>query len=101
MCGWVGSILNPVQQGRRQLMRNRFGLLAAILVVLAVGQASAQTRVVTGKVTDSLTSEPITSGQVSVAGTTIGATIKDDGTFTLAVPTRDVTITARSIGFKR
>src|SRR4029078_8732663 len=32
---------------------------------------------------------------------TIGATLKDDGTFTLAVPTRDVTLSIRSIGFKR
>src|SRR6185436_14683394 len=31
----------------------------------------------------------------------IGSTIKDDGTFTLAVPARDVIISVRSIGFKR
>src|SRR5581483_2916022 len=40
------------------------------------------------------------SGQVSVQGTTIGSTIREDGTFTIAVPARDVTITVRSIGFK-
>src|SRR5437879_4512613 len=82
-------------------MAYRSGLLAALL--LAVGSVTgwAQTRIVTGKVTDSVSAEPVTSGQVSVAGTTIGSTIKEDGTFTLAVPTRDVTLTVRSIGFKR
>src|SRR6185295_16633732 len=60
-----------------------------------------QTRIVTGRVTDSLTSDLVTSGQVSIAGTTLGTTIKDDGTFTLAVPARDVTVSVRSIGFKR
>ncbi|WP_348240802.1 hypothetical protein, partial [Salmonella enterica] len=29
------------------------------------------------------------------------ATIRDDGTFTLAAPTRDVVLTVRSIGFRR
>src|SRR5262245_9103834 len=77
-------------------------LLSALVVLLGFSvPASAQTRIVTGRVTDSLTSEAITTGQVSVAGTTVGSTIKDDGTFTIAVPTRDVTLSVRSIGFKR
>src|SRR5205814_1028991 len=78
-------------------------LWAAFLAVLLVcpALALAQTRIVTGRVTDSLTGELITTGQVSVQGTTIGTTIKDDGTFTIAVPTRDVTLVVRSIGFKR
>ena len=82
-------------------MRFKSGALAAVLLSLGLAQASAQTRIVTGKVVDSLTSESVTSGQVSLVGTTVGATVKDDGTFTLAVPTRDVTIQVRSIGFKR
>ena len=82
-------------------MRFRSGLFAAGLVSLGAASASAQTRVVTGKVIDSLTSEVVTSGQVSVVGTTIGTTIKEDGTFTLAAPARDVSIAVRSIGFKR
>src|SRR5438045_4179608 len=82
-------------------MRFKSGLFAAVLILFGIGPVLAQTRVVTGKVTDSLTNEQVTSGQVSVAGTTIGSTIKDDGTFTLAVPTRDVVLQVRSIGFKR
>src|SRR3989338_5975372 len=82
-------------------MRYSSVLSAVALLFLGLGSASAQTRIVTGRVTDSLTSEIITTGQVSVQGTTIGTTIKDDGTFTLAVPARDVTLVVRSIGFKR
>src|SRR5207244_4891127 len=82
-------------------MRFRFVGFLALLLVTATVRAGAQTRVVTGLVTDSLTGEVVTSGQVSVQGTTVGSTIKDDGTFTLAVPARDVVILVRSIGFKR
>ena len=60
-------------------------MLAAALTLVGTGHALAQTRIVTGRVTDSLTSEVVTSGQVSIRGST-GTTIKDDGTFTLALP---------------
>jgi len=53
-------------------MKLRSGLMAAILIVLGVASASAQTRVVTGKVTDSLTSEADHVRAVTVVGTTIG-----------------------------
>src|SRR6267142_2455068 len=76
-----------------------FLALAAGVIINAA--ATAQTRVVTGRVADSLTNDAITSGQVTVLGTTIGTTIKDDGTFTLAAPVRDFTLSVRSVGFKR
>ena len=82
-------------------MRLTSGMVFGLLTLIGAGQASAQTRIVTGRVTDSLTSEAVTSGQVSVLGTTVAATVKDDGTFTVAVPARDVTLSVRSIGFKR
>lgn len=82
-------------------MRLRSAVLAVAALLAPLAGAVAQTRIVTGKVADSLTSEAVTSGQVTVQGTSIGSTIKDDGTFTLAVPARDVTLTVRSIGFKR
>ena len=71
-------------------MRYRSILSALVLLFLGIGSAYAQTRIVTGRVTDSLTNEVVTSGQVSVQGTTTGSTIGDDGTFTIAVPVRDV-----------
>jgi TonB-dependent starch-binding outer membrane protein SusC len=82
-------------------MKHRLVLLTAVLALWSTSQALAQTRIITGKVTDSLTSEVVTSGQVAVQGSMLGATVKDDGTFTLAVPLRDATLTIRSIGFKR
>ncbi len=75
--------------------------LVTILSFTGMGQASAQTRIVTGRVTDSVTAERVTSGQVSVLGATTRATISNDGTFTLVAPARDVTLSVRSIGFKR
>jgi TonB-linked SusC/RagA family outer membrane protein len=82
-------------------MRWKFSFASAAVAALMAISATAQTRIVTGRVTDSLSGDPVTSGQVSVAASTIGATLKDDGTFTLAAPTRDVTLSIRSIGFKR
>src|SRR5690348_2495073 len=82
-------------------MLRKFVMRAFLLtLLLGASQAAAQTRILTGKVTDSVASQVISSGQVSVQGTTIGSTIREDGTFTIAVPARDVTITVRSIGFK-
>src|SRR5713101_4894668 len=88
------------EAGVKIMPRYVTGLLAT-LFFFAASPASAQTRVVTGKVTDSLSGQIVTSGQVSVVGSTAGTTIKEDGTFTLGAPTRDVTLSIRSIGFKR
>src|SRR5260370_38532088 len=81
----------------------RWGLLvcSTTLALLCGSQASAQVRIITGRVTDSISNEIVTSGQVSVVGSTVGTTIKDDGTFTLGAPTGDVTLSIRRIGFKR
>ncbi|MBI4501173.1 MAG: SusC/RagA family TonB-linked outer membrane protein [Gemmatimonadetes bacterium] len=82
-------------------MRIRTAAFVTVLSLAGMGQALAQTRIITGRVVDSLTGEAVTSGQVSAQGMTVGTTIKDDGTFTLSVPPRDVTLSVRSIGFKR
>src|SRR5437899_3213638 len=87
--------------GGGKSMRYVVRLAAAFALLLPATQALGQTRIITGRVTDSLTNDPITTGQVSVQGTTTGTTIKDDGTFTIAAPARDVTLMFRSIGFKR
>src|SRR5256885_10670112 len=79
----------------------RFVLLLLVFLLFGALPAKAQTRIITGKVTDSTTSDAVTSGQVSVMGSTTGTTIKDDGTFTITAPARDVVLMFRSIGFKR
>src|SRR5262245_58167393 len=83
-------------------MQFRFAMSVALaMLVGGTASVSGQTRILTGKVTDSLSSAPITTGQVAVQGTTTGTSIRDDGTFTLAVPAREVTLMFRSIGYKR
>src|SRR5262245_38787712 len=86
---------------KEEHMRYRLSWLSAVLVSRGVGPAWAQTRIITGRVSDSTTSQPVVSGQVAVQGAGTGTSIKDDGTFTLAVPARDVVVMFRSIGFKR
>src|SRR5690348_14320726 len=82
-------------------MKRSLMLGLALLAGMVPRISTAQTRIVTGTATDSLTSERLTSGQVSLQGSSVGTTIKEDGTFTLAVPVRDVVLQIRSIGFKR
>src|SRR5262245_57861123 len=81
-------------------MRRTAVVFLVALAALAPA-ALGQSRIITGRVSDSLTTAPVTSGQVSVVGTIIGTSIKDDGTFTVAVPAREVMLSIRSIGFKR
>jgi TonB-dependent SusC/RagA subfamily outer membrane receptor len=64
---------------------------AALCTIAA--SASAQSRLLTGRVVDSLTGRPL-AGQVAVLGTQLVAPLRDDGTFALSVPMREVTISA-------
>src|SRR5438093_3101876 len=82
-------------------MPYRLSWLSAVLMILGAGPAWAQTRIVRGRVMDSLTSQPLVYGQVAVQGATTGTSIKEDGTFTLAVPPGDVVLMFRSIGYQR
>jgi TonB-linked SusC/RagA family outer membrane protein len=82
-------------------VRHRQLLRALALLLASAGAAEAQTRPITGTVVDSTTSQPVGYGQVYVRGATVGAQIKDDGSFTLLVPAGDVTLGIRSIGYKR
>jgi TonB-linked SusC/RagA family outer membrane protein len=81
-------------------MRIRLALFTAALLFVGTRVASAQMRTITGKVTDSVTTEPVTAGQVSVQGMTIATEIKSDGSYSITVPQRTVVLIVRSIGFK-
>ena len=82
-------------------MTFKSSLFAAMLVLTGVGQALAQTRIVTGTVTDATTGQPVIAGLVGVAGTTISTSITSEGTFSLAAPVGGVTLEIASIGFRR
>lgn len=61
--------------------------------------ANAQSKVVTGKVTDSKDGSPLVSATVTVKGTQTGTTTAADGTFKITVPQESTTLVISSIGF--
>lgn len=74
-------------------------VLAAIGMLLLSVPAAAQTRTLTGTVTDASTGQPLEGARISVRGTTLAATTGAAGQFTLGnVPASGVTISIRRIG---
>jgi TonB-linked SusC/RagA family outer membrane protein len=67
--------------------------------LLAVGQLSAQTRTISGKVTDAKGS-PIANASVLVRGTTTGTSTKADGTFTLTIPANAKSLSISSVEYE-
>ncbi len=83
-------------------MRTRkVGFAFLFVLVAGVTNAFAQTRVVTGRVTDAVSNAPIVSAQVTVSGTTISTVTDADGAFTVGVPSGTVALVIRRIGYKR
>ncbi len=81
-------------------MRKSCGI-AAIALLLCVPPAAAQTRTVTGTVTDAQTGQPVEAARVAVRGTTLGANTAANGTFTIGnVPEGAVTLNIRRIGYQ-
>jgi TonB-linked SusC/RagA family outer membrane protein len=62
---------------------------------------AAQTREITGKVTQSASSAPITEATVGLLGSPIGVRTNERGEYRLKVPTGGATVLVRAIGFKR
>lgn len=65
------------------------------------GRALVEAQVITGAVKDSVSNEAVTSGQVSIVGSALVTTIKNDGSFTIVAPDRAVVLSIRSIGYRR
>jgi TonB-dependent SusC/RagA subfamily outer membrane receptor len=83
-------------------MRTRkVGFALLFLLVAGATSAFAQTRVVTGRVTNATTNAPVVSAQITVGGTTITTVTDADGSFTVGVPVGTVQLIVRRIGFKR
>jgi TonB-linked SusC/RagA family outer membrane protein len=76
-------------------------LLMFLLAVLCIaGQADAQSRTVTGKVTSSDDGQPVIGATVIVKGTSNGTVTNAEGIYTLQVPENATTIVVRSVGMK-
>lgn len=71
-------------------------LILLMLVVLGIGQLAAQTRTITGKVTDA-SGAPVPNASVIVKGTTVGTTTKADGTYSIPVLPNAKTLVISSI----
>ena len=73
----------------------------AVCISLGVTAASAgaQNRQITGSVIEEGTNAPIGAAQIQVRGTTLGVLSRDDGTFTVQAPPRDVVLVVRRIGY--
>jgi TonB-linked SusC/RagA family outer membrane protein len=76
-------------------------MLVLVLSLLGAAELWAQQRQVSGRVTNSLTNEPVVGAVATVAGTTISATTNALGEFTLSAPEGPFSLQLRAIGFKR
>jgi len=70
-----------------------------IALGLAAATAGAQNRQITGSIVEEGSNVPIGSAQVQVRGTTIGTLSREDGTFSLQVPARDIMLVVKRIGY--
>ncbi|GAB3828699.1 hypothetical protein GCM10028895_42550 [Pontibacter rugosus] len=69
------------------------------MVLTLLQQAYAQSKTVTGTVTDQSTAQPLPGVAVIVKGTTVGTTTGADGTYSISVPANSNTLEFRFIGF--
>ncbi|TWI83126.1 iron complex outermembrane receptor protein [Lacibacter cauensis] len=74
------------------------GILTMLSLFVFVAFATAQTKTVTGKVTDSK-GEGVPSATVAVKGTKVSTTTGPDGSFSLSAPTSAKTLVISSVGF--
>jgi TonB-linked SusC/RagA family outer membrane protein len=68
-------------------------------LLLIVGLVSAQKKIITGKVTDSNTGEPLVGASVTVGNSKTGAATKADGTFSVAVDATSKTLSFTYVGY--
>jgi len=78
------------------------GVLATVLLGLLSGPALAQGRTVTGTVRDTVSGAPIEAARILVQGTPLIAGTNANGQYTLSgVPSGDVTLQVRAVGYRR
>jgi iron complex outermembrane receptor protein len=80
--------------------KNLFASILCFVLILSVNAASAQTRTVTGKVTDSKDGSPVAGASVQSVGTRGGTSTKNDGTFSLSVASTVKSLIISNVGFE-
>lgn len=75
-------------------------LMSFVLVFAVLSQAFAQSRTVTGTVTDQATGTGLPGVAVLVQGTTVGTATSADGSYTINVPADGATLVFRYIGYE-
>lgn len=75
--------------------------LFSMVFVFVLQVAFAQNRTVTGKVTDSKDGSPVSGASVQVKGSRTGTSTKNDGTFSLSVPSDATVLVITSVGYDR
>lgn len=73
-------------------------LCMLLCMVVLAGQLWAQTRTITGRVTDA-SGNPVANASVIVKGTTIGTTTNENGTYTITIPDNGKVLVISGIGF--
>ncbi len=75
-------------------------LVVGLASVASAVPVQGQTRIIIGRVTDSVTTRPVITGEVVVLGTDLKAPIKEDGSFVLSAPMREITLGVKAKGFR-
>ncbi len=80
--------------------------LVLVVLSLVAGTAGALppqplVRTISGRVTSSITGEPVVGASVSIVGARVTTATSDRGEFTLSAPDEAVTLLIRGIGYKR
>ena len=81
------------------MIRIRWSVFSLVLLAsLSIGAfAQAQTREITGRVTTTVTGQPLPGASVALAGQTSGVRTNERGEFRIRVPESDVSIVARAM----
>ena len=84
-------------------MRRCFVLVAPLVAgALAVSSLQAQaTRFITGKITQTGTAAPVPEASVGIFGQPVAVRANERGEYRISVPSGDVTLLVRAIGFQR
>ena len=82
-------------------MGRLFSLAAAFAVAVLPLRADAQTRDISGKVTQAVVGTPLADVTVSIVGQQVGVRTNERGEFRMRVPSGEVVVLARQLGYKR